>query len=143
MFQLQCEQGIVEGRNGVCFSYRNKPTISIMIRSDITNCWIQGDDFLLDSGAAHTVLHSDEAVKLKLDINQVDSGGFFIGACGIKWPIFYKKGMLVKVGNFPAVPLTIGFSPHLAAGIRILGRRTIFELFGIVFSGKEIGVFAK
>ncbi|MCP4349854.1 MAG: hypothetical protein GY795_30605 [Desulfobacterales bacterium] len=143
MFQLQCEKGIVEGKNGVCFFYKDKPKISISIKGDKYNTWVQGDDFLLDSGADSTILHSDEADELGLDIRKYDDRGFSKGVGGISIPIYYKYGIMIKIGDFLPISLPIAFSPKIAPGLRILGRQTIFKEFGIAFNGGKIGIFSK
>ncbi|MDI6752542.1 MAG: aspartyl protease family protein [bacterium] len=142
MFQLQCEKGIVTGTDGICYDYKGRPMISILVKGDQNGNWNQGD-FLLDTGADGTFLHSDEAVRLGLNIDSYDKEGTVKGIDGIERPAYYKEGMLIKIGHFPHVPLTIGFSSYVRPGLRILGRRTILRLFGIAFNDNEIGIFAK
>lgn len=149
MFEIQCKKGIVRGSDGECYfyDYKGRPRISILIMGDKTGKWIRGDGFLLDSGADTTILHSEEAEKLGLDIRRWNRESFFKGVARLpkplSYPLYYKDGILIKIGHFLPVPLTIGFSPYVEEGTRILGRRTIFDLFGIAFNGKEIGIFTK
>jgi len=141
MFRIQPE-GVVTGRDGICYSYQGRPMIPILIKGDRDGNWRQRD-FLLDTGADGTILHSNEALMLGIDIDRHDEQGTIRGIDGLERPIYYKKGILVKIGDFPPVPLTVGFSPHVRQGLRLLGRRTILSLFGIAFNGGEICIFTK
>lgn len=144
MFQLQCNGGIVTGRDGVCYPYgpHGRPMIPVLVKGDLSGIWTK-TDMLLDTGADITVLHSDVASTVGLDIEKYDEVGVVIGIDGCERPLFYKKGVLIKIANFPAIPITIGFSTYLRQGLRLLGRKTILSLFGIAFNSKEIGIFIK
>lgn len=138
MFQLQCK-GILAGRNGICYSYEGRPMVPVLIKCDLTGEWRE-TYFLVDTGADETLLHFHEALKLGLNIGRYDPLDFVEGiGGGVR--VYYKKGILVKIGHFPPFLLTIGFSPDVMEGLRVLGRRTILNLFGIAFNDKEIGIF--
>ncbi|MBW2570097.1 MAG: aspartyl protease family protein [Deltaproteobacteria bacterium] len=144
MFQLNCDKGIVDGENGFCFSFKeNKPVISVSIRGDKSSQWTSDVDFLLDSGADFAILHIDEAKKLGLDINRCDLISKCKGIKGAQVEIFLKNGILIKIGDYPAVPLPVWFARHIEPKTRILGRGVLFELFGIVFNDQKTGIFLK
>ena len=118
--------------------------IPILIRGDLNGYWNRNpEQFLLDTGADSTILHSDEATRVGLDTNKCDDVGSIQGIDGVRRPIYYKKGILIRIGNFPPIPLTVGFSPYVRKGLRLLGRRTILNLLGIAFNGNEVGIFTK
>lgn len=144
MFQLQCPQGSVIGEDGICYSYEKKPIIPVQIKGDLTDLWHTGY-FLLDTGADGVLLHIDEAVKLGLDVSKYNLNriGTLTGIDGAERSVNYKERVLIKIGNFPAIPITIGFSKDVRPGLRLLGRKTILDVFGIVFNEKEVGIFTK
>lgn len=140
MFKIQ-NGCIVKGEDGICYSYQGKPVVPVLIRGDQDDGWRQGE-FLLDTGADGTFLHSNEAVQLGLDINRYDGSGWIYGVDGCPRPVYYKSGTLIKLGNFPPISTIIGFSPYFGQGLRLLGRN-ILDSFGIAFNGKEVGIFTK
>ncbi|MFH0773868.1 MAG: hypothetical protein V2A53_00010 [bacterium] len=144
MFQIQGRDvAAVTGKNGICYPYEEKPMIPILIRGDLTGKWKQ-EDFLLDTGADGTLLHSDEAVRLGLDINEYDKSEKWsiCGIDGVPKPL-YKKKILIKIGHFLPIFLTVGFSKGVRPGLRLLGRQGILDRFGIAFNGKDFGIFTK
>ena len=144
MFQLKCSSpALLSGKNGICYPYKRRPMIPILIRGDLNDQWnTKAVDFLLDTGADVTVLHSNEALRLGLDIDRYDSESY-IGTPIGEGKIYYKKGILIRIGNFPDIAVNIGFSPDVRPGLRLLGRETLLDFFGIAFHAKKIGIFTQ
>ena len=132
---------IVKGEDGICYPYQGKPVVPVLIRGDMDDGWRQGE-FLMDTGADGTFLHSNEAVRLGLDINMYEEPGWIYGVDGCPRMVYYKRGIPIKLGNFPPILITIGFSPYFGQGLRLLGRN-VLNSFGIAFDGKEMGIFTK
>jgi len=117
------------------------PRIPVQIRGDLTGRWHRLD-FLLDTGSDKIIIHSEVASAVGLDITKYDDFGTITTIDESIIPVFFKKGILIKIGNFPAIVVTIGFSPNVIKEPPILGR-DILSLFGVVFNSKEMGIFVK
>lgn len=140
MFKIQ-NGCTVKGEDGICYPYQGRPFVPVLIRGDIDDVWHQ-EEFLLDTGADCTFLHPNKAVRLGLDITMCDVQGWMHGIEGYPCQVYYKRGIPIKLGNFPPILITIGFSPHIVQEFPLLGRN-ILNSFGIAFNGKEMGIFAK
>jgi len=141
MFQM--DNGVMSGNSGICYSYsyEGRPIIPILIKGDLTDEWKESE-FLLDTGADTTILHSYEAYRLGLDIDKHDYEENITTPIG-SGKAYYKRGIRVRIGHFPDLPITIAFSEDVREGLRLLGRRDILNFIGIAFNGKKVGIFTK
>jgi hypothetical protein len=141
MFQLNWIKGNVIGDCGECydFDYFDNPTVKGEIKGDLTGEW-NPVEFVLDTGAHRAIIHSEYAVKYGLNINDYDYEGA-MGTLSGPVKIYYKKAVLIKISNFPAIPITIGFSPFVTKDHLILGRRPLLSYFSWVFHNEKFAIF--
>lgn len=88
----------------------------------------------LDSGAAHSVFHSDVAEILGIDIYKGREVNLTVGD-GSKIETFIHKAPVRFAGKkFVA---EISFSSSLGIGINILGMKSFFDKFRVCFNNKK------
>lgn len=85
----------------------------------------------VDSGAAYTILSSDEAGRLDIDYSCGKKGMTMVGD-GNLIPVFFHK-LDIEIGGI-LFRATIAFSTNLGVGFNLLGRKDIFDRFEVVFN---------
>jgi len=106
-------------------TYRGFPCPMVTVR-------INGFDIeaYVDSGAFYSIFSAFEAEAIGIDFKKGKLNNIIVGD-GNTIPVYFHT-LPVMIGNisFNAV---IGFSQKLGVGFNLLGRRSVFEKFVIVF----------
>ncbi len=143
MFKID-RRGSVTGNNGVINQYSVKSYVKISILGDKDDQWNNDIDFIVDTGASITLMHTSEAERLGIDITKYDDESLLSGIkAGSTMKLFIKRSVMIKIGHFPPLPISIGFSSSINPNLRLLGRKTFLSRFGIAMDNTQIGIFPK
>jgi hypothetical protein len=167
MFKL-CNN-IVTGENGECFVWKEdkdgkkRPLIPVSIKNEKTGDWSSFVNFVFDTGADVTTMHTDVAKELGIDTKKCDKkttlGGISakgISAKGISAkgipakgipakgiPAFYKNNVLIQIGDLEPFSMRILYSDGIKQGLKLLGRESILKIFGVAVDDEHVGFFPK
>jgi predicted aspartyl protease len=122
----------MRSKRGIIFpykTYRGFPCPIVTVR-------LNGFDVeaYVDSGAFYSIFSAYEAEVVGIDFKKGKSNHIIVGD-GNTIPVYFHT-LPITIGNvtFNAV---IGFSQKLGVGFNLLGRRSIFEKFVIVFDDSK------
>jgi hypothetical protein len=110
-------------------TYKTFPCPIVPIQLQGPQGWITFDAYV-DSGAFYSIFSTQDAQLMGLDYRAGRRSSITVGDGNTIPVYFHTLPMMVGNISFNAV---IGFSQKLGVGFNLLGRRSIFEKFVIVF----------
>lgn len=110
------------------------PTATLGLR--LNDMWHRAD-FHVDSGAAHSIVHSDFARDVGFEVSTGEPGLVKVGD-GSLIPVFLHR-VPVQIGPH-RIDARVGFSNNLGIGFHLLGRLDVFDRFRVCFHERERSV---
>ena len=109
--------------------YKTFPCPIVPIQLQGPKGWITFDAYV-DSGAFYSIFSAQDAELMGLDFRSGRRSSITVGD-GNTIPVYFHT-LPIIIGNISFNAL-IGFSQKLGVGFNLLGRRSVFEEFVIVF----------
>jgi hypothetical protein len=113
--------------------YKTFPCPIVPIQLQGSKGWLTFDAYV-DSGAFYSIFSIQDAQLMGLDFRAGRRSSITVGD-GNTIPVYFHT-LPMKIGtiSFNAI---IGFSEKLGVGFNLLGRRSVFEKFILVFDDKK------
>ena len=117
--------------------YRAIPCPIITLEMRGPKGWFNADAYV-DSGAFYSVFCVQDAEMIGLDYRKGKAGHIVVGDGNVMPVYFYNLPVMIGPVTFDAI---IGFSPKLGVGFNLLGRRSVFERFVVIFDDVKRQIF--